>query len=89
MANAKIVAEITENGIKVQLSNWDGVSNVMIERVMYAVVKESQVHRARKLGAVHKANMEAEAKQRAADAAALEESQPPKNDFIKELQNVL
>jgi hypothetical protein len=94
MPNAKIVATITENGIDVVLTNWDGVTNMMLEHVHYAIVKESQKHRAKKLGLVHKEKMEAEAAVRADTAAKLLETEsnamvPINNDFVKELQHVL
>ena len=80
MPNAKITVEITDCGIDVVLKNWEGVSNVMLEHVHYAIVKESQVHRARLLGAMHAKNMnvakgikEAEAAERILNSKLIEE----------------
>jgi len=61
MKNPRLTAEITPAGFTIELENWDGVTNVMIEHLHYAIVKKSQVHRATKLGALHASRMKAEA----------------------------
>ena len=91
---SKVIATITNEGIEVELSNWDGVTNVMIERIYYAIVKQSHVYRAGKLGELRKEKMEAEAKQRG-DAAKLVEGVvidtkgPNGHNSLKGLKNVL
>jgi len=60
MANPKIHIEVTDSGFDIKLENWESVTNVMLERAHYAVVKKFQVSRAQKLGAVHKVKMDAE-----------------------------
>lgn len=82
MKNPKVIAEITDRGFSIKLENWDGVTNTMIERMHYAIVKESQVYRATKLGELHAVKMRAEA-----DAMKKQEANGDK--LIEELSNVL
>lgn len=100
MKNPKIEVEITEQGIDVNLYNWDGVTNMTIERVHYAIVKRSQVYRAEQLGKMHAENMMAVA---AIGSTSIQDVQPVVapveekgqgltigvTNFIKEIANVL
>ena len=79
----EVIATVTESGIEIQFKNWTGVTNMMIEHIHYAIVKQSQIHRAKMLGALHKVRMDSEALERKTNAA------PDVLDFNKELANVL
>lgn len=86
MANAKVTATIDEEGIKVTLENWNGVTNVMIERIHYAIIRQSQVFRAVALGELHKEKMAAD-NARLAEASSLTEGKQLTLD--EEFANVL
>lgn len=73
MANCRIIATITPEGIDVKTENWEGVTNVMLEHVHYAVVRKFQVLKAQKLGKLHGDKMIAEAAKRKEESDKLAE----------------
>ena len=89
MKNPKITAVITPEGIIVKLENWEGVSNMMIEHVHYAIIKQSQVFRAQKLGAIHAEKMREDAEKQAKAEAATGNEDDPDSKFLEEIENVL
>ena len=89
MKNSKVIAELTESGIVIKLENWEGVSNVMLERIHYAIVKESQVYRAHHLGALHKERMEAENAAKTVVEVPTANEAKSTGSFFEGLKNVL
>ena len=88
--DAKVVVTITDEGIDVVLKNWEGVNNVMIERIHYAIVKKAQIFRSQKLGALHAAKMKEDADKVAnAEAAKAGTDEGESNKFLEEIENVL
>lgn len=91
--NAKVTVTITEEGIDIVLENWEGVTNVMIETIHYAIVKKSQVFRAQKLGALHALQMKKDAEKdgRNTTVPAIEKKsiKSTVGDFFEELGNAI
>jgi hypothetical protein len=87
MANPKVTVEVTESGFEVNLENWDGVTNVMIERIHYAIVRKSQVFKAQKVGATYVKRMADEAAARQVEAN--KHGGVATKTFSEELENVI
>jgi len=87
MANPKVIVEVTDAGFEVDLENWEGVTNVMIERIHYAIVRKSQVYKAQKVGATYVKRMANEAAARQVEAD--KQSGVPAKTFSEELENVI
>lgn len=87
MSNPKVTVEVTDSGFEVNLENWDGVTNVMIERIHYAIVRKSQVYKAQLVGATYGKRMADEATAR--EVEANKHSGIPTKNFTEELENVI
>ena len=84
--NPKVTVEITERGIEVELENWEGVSNVMIERVHYAIIQKTHRWKAEKLGAMHAARVNASSSKQLAEESSSTEGTL---NFTERLANAL